>query len=119
MSDNELALWILKVGRVKGKLIGLCQLLVEMITDSSRFLRIIQRALIAYRVLVHCGNTATGCIIIQLCAMYNVSITTSCVSNAVNKMIDAGAQNILLLDNIGSEGSSTRRLVSVPLAFIL
>lgn len=62
-----------------------------------------------FRVLVHCGNTATGCIIIQLCALYNVSITTSCTSRAMNKMLDAGAQTVLLIDEISPDARPSRR----------
>lgn len=61
------------------------------------------------RILVHGGHTAVGCIIVQLCAMYNINITTSCISQAVNKMIDAGAQNILLLDHANPDELSTKR----------
>ncbi|XP_065200222.1 reticulon-4-interacting protein 1 homolog, mitochondrial-like [Planococcus citri] len=61
------------------------------------------------RVLVHAGNTAIGCIIIQLCSIYNVSITTSCMSQAVNKMLDAGAQSILLLDHMSPDLPQSRR----------
>lgn len=65
--------------------------------------------MIIYRVLVHGGNTAIGCIIIQLCSVYNVSITTSCMSQAVNKMLDAGAQSILLLDHMSPDLPQSRR----------
>lgn len=63
-----------------------------------------------FRVLVHCGDTATGCIIIQLCSLYNVNITTSCVSQAANKMIDAGAHKIIFLDQVSPDLPSFKRL---------
>lgn len=63
-----------------------------------------------FRVLVHCGDTATGCIIIQLCSLYNVNITTSCVSQAANKMIDAGVHKIIFLDQVSPDLPSYKRL---------
>lgn len=76
---------------------------VHIISSQIFFCFLLSQLFSLLRVLVHCGDTATGCIIIQLCSLYNVNITTSCVSQAANKMIDAGAHRIILLDQISPD----------------
>lgn len=70
-------------------------------------------------VFVHYGNNAIGCIIIQLCSMYNMNITTSCASHAMNKMIDAGAQSVLLLDQSNSDISLKKCVLLLNLKLII
>lgn len=55
------------------------------------------------RVLVHCGNTPVGCMIIQLCSFLGAQITASCCEQAKPLMLELGAKDTLLLDKVSSD----------------
>lgn len=50
------------------------------------------------KILIHCGSTGVGCILIQLCHLLDTHITVTCLSRAVQVMLGFGASYCLPLE---------------------
>uniref|UniRef100_A0A8D8TUU6 Reticulon-4-interacting protein 1 homolog, mitochondrial n=1 Tax=Cacopsylla melanoneura TaxID=428564 RepID=A0A8D8TUU6_9HEMI len=50
------------------------------------------------KILIHCGSTGVGCILIQLCRLLDTHITVTCLSRAVQVMLGFGASYCIPLE---------------------